>query len=344
MNISAFLNTITNRSFSMPVVILYVTAGCNLKCIMCSYRDPLPNELSLEEIKELAHELSSFGLRHIVFSGGEPLTRKDIPLICKIFEAEGAKQSMLTNGVLLNKRYDEIRHYFSEIIVSLDGASPETHDIVRGLNAFDIILKGIKKVVNSDNRPKISIRTVIQKSNFRNLDDMVELALSLGVDRISFLAVDVLSDAFNREYPQLLSEKSDIMLSKEETYEFKKIIEKFTVKYKKQIDAGFISESQKKLFHIVEYFEALTGKSEFPKNNCNAPMVSAVITSTGEIQPCFFLKSFGNIRSPGSIKQLLNNQQIKNTRQKVRDYSLQQCQQCVCTLKSDPFNALSDNF
>lgn len=343
MNIPAFLNTVTTRNFSLPIVILYVTAGCNLRCIMCSYRDPLPHELTLDELRGLATKLHELGLRHIVYSGGEPLTRRDFPSICEIFRTINAKQSLLTNGLLLYKRYEEIQPFLSEIIISLDGPTGKTHNRIRGLEAFDQIVKGIQKVLSSTPRPKVSIRTVIQKSNFREIGKMVDLAKSLSVNRISFLAADVLSDAFHRDGAGLVAERGEIMLNADETCEFRNIINEFISKYQTDINNRFVSENPEKLFHLVQYFEALVGKSPFPRNVCNAPMVSTVITSTGELLPCFFLPSVGNIRS-ASIDKLLNNVELQNTRHEVKEYTLQRCRECVCTLKVSPSSALMDRF
>lgn len=343
MNIPAFLNTVTNRSFTLPLVILYVTAGCNLRCIMCSYRDPLPNELSLEELKKLSDDLASLGLRHIVYSGGEPLMRRDFPSICEIFKHTGANQSLLTNGVLLKKRYQEIRQYFSEIIISIDGSTAGIHDSIRGVEMFDRIITGVREVTLSTNRPKVSIRTVIQKKNYREMGKMVRLAKTLDVDRISFLPADVLSGAFHRDYNGLLGERGEIILTEEETGEFRHLMHSFVEEFRTEIDSGFISENPDKLFHMVRYFEALTGTRSLPRNDCNAPNVSTVITSTGDVLPCFFLPSFGNIRK-GGLKQLLNNTHIRTIRKDVRNYALQRCKECVCTLKINPVSALSDRF
>jgi len=343
MNVPAFLNTITTRTYSLPIVILYVTAGCNLRCIMCSYRDSLPNELTLDEVKELSGELARLGLRHIVYSGGEPLTRRDFPQICKMFTHTGVKQSLLTNGVLLQKRYEDIHPYLSEIIVSIDGPTAGIHDEIRGVEMFDRIITGIQKVISSANRPKISIRTVVQKKNFREMAGMVKLAKSLGVDRISFLAADVLSGAFHRDYAGPATEQSEVMLNKKETTEFRKVMENFVDTYQKEIKSGFISENTGKLFHLVNYFEALAGNGPLPRNVCNAPMISTVITSTGDVLPCYFLPSIGNIRRT-PIKQLLDDDNIRTTRKKVKEYSLKQCHECVCTLKINSFGALANSF
>ena len=345
MNIKAFLNTISRTARTLPIVIIYVTEGCNLKCVTCSYRKPLPNELSFEEITELAETLAEFGLKHIVYSGGEPLLRRDFPEICKVFASHGVKQTLLTNGLLLEKRIDDIRQYFREIIVSMDGANPDTHNKIRGVNSFDLILKGIAKSLTGDFRLQVSIRTVLQKQNFRELEGFIDLAKRTGINRISFLAADVSSDAYGRDTRGAVADENQIALNQNEIKELRNIINSIAVKYEKYFASGLISESPEKLHHIADYYEALCsgGKIPFPKNFCNAPMVSAVITSTGNIHPCFFLPSYGNIRK-NAFNELINSPAIINTRKQVKKMEPVRCKECVCTLYISPKNALFDNF
>ncbi|HJY64778.1 MAG TPA: radical SAM protein [Ignavibacteria bacterium] len=343
MNINAFLNTITNTARTLPIVILYVTEGCNLKCITCSYREPQPGELSLEEIKNLAGHLSDFGLKHIVYSGGEPLLRRDFKDICENFKQYSVKQSLLTNGLLLDKRIDEIQHYFHEIIVSIDGGKAETHNKIRGVNSFDLIMKGISKAVKNKDKQNISIRTVLQKSNFRELPEMINMAKSAGVDRISFLSADVASEAFGRDTRGAVSEELDISLGPDEVNEFREIVNQVIKVYSSEFISGFISESPQKLLKMVDYYGALCGLNDFPKNFCNAPMVSAVITSTGNIHPCYFIESYGNIRKT-EFKSLINIDKIRHVRKDVRNFTHPRCKTCVCTLNVSKANALFDGF
>ena len=314
-----------------------------MRCNMCLYRDTLPDELTLKEISQLAGTLSALGLRHIVYSGGEPLLRKDFPEICRMFAQYNVKQTLLTNGLLLSKRFAEFQQFLNEIIVSIDGATAEVHNTIRGVESFDIILEGIREIVRPNHRPKISIRTVLQKPNFRALPEMIELAKSSGVDRISFLAVDVSSPAFGRTKLDLVESKETIVLSDEECVEFLELVNDVIVKYRDDFNRGFISEAPAKMFHIVQYFEALIGKVPYPRNYCNAPNVSAVIRANGDLLPCFFLPPFGNIKDMGVDKQL-NNEIIRKIRQDVKNYSLQQCKTCVCTLSVHPFAALMNHF
>ena len=343
MNVKAWLNTLTPVSRTLPIVILYVTEGCNLKCITCSYRETLQDELSLDEIAELALPLHNYGLRHIVYTGGEPLMRRDFPEICRIFGRFNVKQTLLTNGLLLNKRFEEVQNHLTEIIVSIDGSSAGTHNSIRGVPSFDLILDGINRAVAATPRPQISIRTVVQKRNFREVAEVVALAQSLRVDRISFLAADVLSDSFGRTARGSAAPREGILLSEDETAEFRALIGQMIIRFKREFDSKFISESPEKMLHIVQYFEALLGMHAFPKNRCNAPMVSAVITSTGQMLPCFFLPSFGNIRKE-PLQRMVNNGQIVSTRTSVKNYALERCQKCVCTLNVSPMTAILDRF
>jgi Fe-coproporphyrin III synthase len=327
----------------MPIVILYVTEGCNLHCCMCSYRHPHPGELSLGEISSLADRLAGYGLRHIVYSGGEPLLRRDFPAICDLFGRHRVKQTLLTNGLLLEKRLPEIGRHFREIIVSLDGPDAPTHDAIRGVS-FEQAVRGIESVRTAAlPGQSISLRTVVQKRNFRALVRMVDTARSLGVRRISFLAADVLSGAFGRDASGSGRWNQDVLLDGSELEELRQLVNLLISTRRQEFEEGFISESPAKLYRIVEYFEALAGKRPFPRNLCNAPNVSAVITSSGEIQPCFFLPAFGNVRGE-ALKSLSNGPSIRLTRRNVKAYSLERCKTCVCTLNVSPAEALLDRF
>jgi MoaA/NifB/PqqE/SkfB family radical SAM enzyme len=339
----AWLSTLGARNYGLPVVIFYVTEGCNLQCTMCSYREALAGELSLQEIKKLAGDLAGCGLQHIVFSGGEPLLRKDFPEICSIFASRGIKETMLTNGLLLNKRFEDIAGFFSEIIVSMDGATSATHDSIRGVRSFDTICEGIVRVRKSAPGQSIAIRTVIQKKNFREIGAMIGLAKSLGAKRISFLAADALSEAFGRERAGKPDGAPSFMLSKEETAEFREVVDSICSTHAADFESKFISESPAKLYHLAEYFEAFNGMREYPRVLCNAPNVSAVIDSTGNILPCFFLPAFGNVQS-AEIDTLLNNELARTTRDGVSAGAVERCKTCVCSLYVSPMRALTTGF
>ena len=66
-----------------PLIVSYaVTRACNLRCLHChvSAREAMPDELNLKEAMHAIDEMHSLGTRAVIFSGGEPMLRKDFVL------------------------------------------------------------------------------------------------------------------------------------------------------------------------------------------------------------------------------------------------------------------------
>ncbi len=279
------------------------------------------------------------GLKRIVFSGGEPLLRTDFEQICGIFREHKVKQTLLTNGVLLKKKIEKIAPYLDELIISIDGATPETHDAIRGVNSLALITEGIKLTRQNFPDLNISFRTVIQKNNFRQIKDIVQLGLDLDINRVSFLPVDVFSEAFGRENKNNSVNENSLLLNNAEIDEFKKIINEIDKKY---FENHFISESYNKLTGYADYFSAAMMGNNYPPVYCNAPMMSTVITAKGDVLPCFFLPKLGNIRE-NPLMQILNGDNAKSTRNKVKSFELDRCKTCVCSLNVTKRAALLGN-
>ena len=94
-----------------PLIVSYaVTKACNLRCLHChvSAKEPMANELSLQEAMHAIDELANLGTEALIFSGGEPLLRKDFVLTLAEYCVDvGILPAMLTNGLLLNRRVAE---------------------------------------------------------------------------------------------------------------------------------------------------------------------------------------------------------------------------------------------
>jgi Predicted Fe-S oxidoreductases len=119
-----------------PVVVWNVTRRCNLKCIHCysnSQNIHYSDELNTNEGKELISDLASFGCPVILFSGGEPLMRKDLPELIRFAVDKGVRVVISTNGTLITKNMASIfgKIGLSYIGVSLDGME-KIHDGFRG--------------------------------------------------------------------------------------------------------------------------------------------------------------------------------------------------------------------
>ncbi len=155
-------------------------------------------ELAVADVERHRASLISLGVQQVVFSGGEPLLHRDLLRLCTFFQELGIRITLLTTGLLLNKRAALVARYIDEIIISIDGP-PEVHNKIRRIpRAFENIARGVRAIRKLNSALPISCRTTVQKRNHLYLCDTVDAVHEIGLDGISFLPADVTSTAFNR--------------------------------------------------------------------------------------------------------------------------------------------------
>lgn len=172
-----------------PVVVWNMTRRCNLKCIHCyssSRNIPYRDEMTTEEGKALIADLALFGSPVILFSGGEPLIRKDLPELAQFAVDRGMRAVISTNGTLLTP--DRIRTFreigLSYIGVSLDGLK-ETHDFFRGVpGTFERTIRGIRDC--RDAGIKVGVRFTVNRHNVRDVPAIFDLLDAEDIPRCCF--------------------------------------------------------------------------------------------------------------------------------------------------------------
>jgi len=168
---------------------LYVTLGCNLNCPYCyvEAREPLPNELSFNELRSVIDYLGEEGLVYLTITGGEPMLRsKETIQLAKYASSKGMITRINTNGTLVT---DDIAKCLSEIPglhvnVSLDGPNKDVHEKIRGEGTFTKVIQAIKTLRRSNIR--VAIASMGSKENIRLIKDMVNLAIDLNVQELRF--------------------------------------------------------------------------------------------------------------------------------------------------------------
>ena len=88
-----------------PIVVWNITRTCNLNCIHCysaSDNKRYEGELSTDEAKHLIDQLGEFGVPSILFSGGEPLMRKDIFELIGYASGRNIRTVLSTNGTIID--------------------------------------------------------------------------------------------------------------------------------------------------------------------------------------------------------------------------------------------------
>jgi Fe-coproporphyrin III synthase len=318
----------------LPVLILFPHSRCNCRCLMCDiWRDTTKAELEPAEIARWLAEWRELGVRRVVLSGGEPLLHSRLWDLCDHLRAADIGITILSTGLLLERHAAELVKRCDDVVVSLDGPQP-IHDAIRNIpRAFERLAAGVAAVKAADPRVVVSARCTVQRSNFQSLCATVRAAHDIGLDRISFLAADVSSDAFNRpngwdgeRVAQVALDASDVLLLARE-------LDALEQEHADDFVSGFIAESAAKLrARLRRYYAALLGQEDFAPNDCNAPWVSSVIESDGTVRPCFFQPPLGNIRSAGSLASVLNSDEAVAWRRGLDMKRNDVCKKCVCTL------------
>jgi Fe-coproporphyrin III synthase len=193
------------------------------------------------------------------------------------------------------------------------------------------IAKELARLRERDPNYRVTGRCVIQSRNYTDLPNIIDSARDLGLDQISFLAVDVSTPAFNRPEPWSEDRVDDTALSPREVSHFEEILEQTIRDYRTDFDSGLIAESPDKLRRIRQYFAGLNGHDEFPRTVCNAPWVSAVVEPDGAVKPCYFHKEYGNIYDR-PLNEILNGDEAVAFRRNLDVTTNPVCRKCVCTL------------
>jgi len=172
-----------------PVVVWNITKACNLRCIHCyahATENHGENELNLEEGKELIRDLKDFGVPVILFSGGEPLLRKELYEWVDLATKNGIRAVISTNGTLITldvaQRLKDMG--LSYVGVSLDGLEA-VNDRIRGKRgAFREAIAGIHECQKAG--IKVGVRFTIHKLNYEQVPMIFDLLEKEGIERVCF--------------------------------------------------------------------------------------------------------------------------------------------------------------
>jgi cyclic pyranopterin phosphate synthase len=132
-----------------------LTQRCNLHCIYChSEGEKTPgSELSAEEIGEILRTAARLGIRHVKFTGGEPMLRDDLVEIIRMVPP-AMKCSMTTNATLLAAKAHELKEAgLLRVNVSLDSLDPQRYREIAGKSLLDDVLAGIEAALDAGLTP-----------------------------------------------------------------------------------------------------------------------------------------------------------------------------------------------
>jgi len=289
-----------------PVVFWNLTDRCNLSCTHCYSRSgperTTEGELTTAEAFSVIDDLADMGVPLILFTGGEPLMRADIWELATHARSRGLKMALSTNGTLITpdiaRRIKESGIEYAGI--SLDGACAKTHDRFRNSpGAFDQTIRAFSACKEAELR--CGVRVTLTKENFRELESLVDLALSLGASRFCLYWL-VPTGRGNESYARLQLDRDEVIGSLSLLYRKAKetdpaAMEFLTVDAPQDcihLLASMEKDGSEDLADARELLESLQG-------GCSAGTRVANIDTRGNVYPCQFARSpeflVGNVRN-----------------------------------------------
>ncbi|MDK2957779.1 MAG: Fe-coproporphyrin synthase [Desulfovibrionales bacterium] len=172
-----------------PVVVWNMTRRCNLKCVHCYAQAVDPDgsdEISTSQAKEIIDDLAAFGAPVMLFSGGEPLVRKDLIELASYAVGKGMRAVISTNGTLITReKARELKSVgLSYVGVSLDGGEA-VHDAFRKVpGAFRKALQGLENCQREG--LKVGLRFTINKRNAVEIPTLFDILEEREIPRICF--------------------------------------------------------------------------------------------------------------------------------------------------------------
>lgn len=262
--------------FPLYCLVWNTTCRCNLKCKHCynyfDSRSAIKSELSTNEAKKMISEAIKLGTKSILFTGGEPLLRKDLFELINYAKEKDLLVFLATNGTLIDDNFiKKAQGKIDKINISLDAGSSKKHDEIRGMaGSFDKSLRAIELLKNIF---AVSISFTV---HFQNLLEIVPIA------------------AIAKKYKILLtikrfipvghgSEDCNLELSSEKYKEVIKKVNKLKKYQKISFEDPFPSIFKRKI--------------ENSYGGCLAGIYFLAIDFNGNVYPCTKLKwSIGNIK------------------------------------------------
>ena len=175
-------------------VFFHILTKCNLKCRHCYINKKQHGDITLP-ISDIETWLQAFASKssqaNIIFLGGEPTLHPDLSIAIKKAGELGFKTITIdTNGYLFHDILSKIEprevNYFS---FSLDGATSETNDKIRGKGSYDTCIAGIGKAVSKGFNT--SLIFTVSNENIHELEMMPPLLKKLGVSRFFIQVIGI---------------------------------------------------------------------------------------------------------------------------------------------------------
>lgn len=214
---------------SLDYLRISVTDRCNYRCLYCMDSCGVSklnhsDVLSFEEITEIAASAAGLGVRKLRLTGGEPLLRRDLSVLCRMLRAvPGIRElTVTTNGSLLRSQAEALKSAgVDRLNVSLDTLDPMKFRTITRLGSLEDVLEGLRAAEragfqntkidtvllggwNTDEIPALAALTMKQSLSVRFIE-LMPMTGTTALPPERFVSAEAVLNAL----PELLPEETD---------------------------------------------------------------------------------------------------------------------------------------
>jgi mycofactocin radical SAM maturase len=282
------------RGLSAPICLTWeLTYACNLSCVHClsssGRRDP--RELSTAQCLAVIDELERMGVFYVNVGGGEPTVRPDFAELVDYAVAHRVGVKFSTNGIKISPAMARrlAGSDYVDVQISLDGATQEINDAVRGSGSYQTALAAMSNLATAGFRGfKLSV--VVTRQNVEQLDAFAALAGRFGAQ----LRLTRLRPA---------GRGASVWAQLHPTAAQQRLLYDWLVAHGEDVLTG------DSFFHLSGYGQALPGL-----NLCGAGRVVCLIDPVGDVYACPFAihDSFlaGNVLAEGGFARVWRDSEL----------------------------------
>ncbi|WP_415840358.1 mycofactocin radical SAM maturase, partial [Nocardiopsis gilva] len=282
------------HGLSSPICLTWeLTYACNLACVHClsssGRRDP--HELTTAEARAVIDELAAMQVFYVNIGGGEPTVRPDFWELLDYATTHHVGVKFSTNGVKITDTVARrlAANDYVDVQISLDGATAEVNDAVRGPGSYATALRALDHLAAADTGG-VKLSVVVTRHNIDQLDALLGLADRYGATlRLTRLRpAGRGARVWNELHPTPAQQRA---------------------LYDWLLDHGQRVLTGDSFFHLSAYGHALPGL-----NLCGAGRVVCLIDPLGDVYACPFAihEEFwaGSVRDPGGFTRVWRSSEL----------------------------------
>ncbi|MBN1357014.1 radical SAM protein [bacterium] len=329
---------------STPQMIwIELTNRCQLNCTMClrKYDKRAHRDLPLEIIGKIPESVLNSAKFVALAGGGETLLHENFKeLLLRITRPKGSTVEFITNGILLDDDIIETSvTYNVNVMISMNGATRDTHVSSRPGSDFDGLIEKIKRISTlkklKNSEMNLGINYVLLRNNFAEIPDFIDLMADCGVDEVRFFMLDsggsLLADLVPDQDPKVLNDyllKARIRASKRNV--FLAIPNFYSIKGEDQYYRELLGEAERYPQSPLPKAQNLISSVYFGDTwDCHSPWTTTFVDIEGVVKPCCLSdQPMGNL-GERSFMEIWQGEPYRHLRQTINTRNMPpQCRNC----------------